>query len=137
MRSPGTSVGGRLARVEELLNVRATSSTATSRSVHRGQQISRNRTVELSENWPARPIESPRRQSDVESQDQDDDRSPFDHDPIGDVDCMSSKGECTKGGPEKFGPGTKGMGSLVVNERGDLQYLGKIKGVLVMISDQH
>jgi hypothetical protein len=132
MRSPGTSVGGRLARVEELLNVRATSSTATSRSAHRGQQISRDRIVELSENWP---LESPRRQSDVESQDQDDDRSPFDHDPIGDFDGMSSKGECTKSGPERFGLGTKGMGSLVVNERGDLQYLGKIRGVLVMILD--
>jgi hypothetical protein len=48
---------------------------------------------------------------------------------------MSSKGECTKSGPERFGLGTKGMGSLVVNERGDLQYLGKIRGVLVMILD--
>jgi hypothetical protein len=115
-----------LARVEELLNVRATSSMAISRSVHRGQQRSGDRTVGLSENWPAQPIESPKRQSDVDSQDQDDDRSPFEDDPLNDV-GMTAKGECAKSGPERFGPGTKGMGSLVVNERGDLQYLGKIR----------
>jgi hypothetical protein len=122
-----------LARVEELLNVRATSSTAISHSVHRGQRISGDRTVELSENWPAQPIESPKRQSDVDSQDQDDDRSPFEDDPLNDI-GKNSKGECAKSGPERFGPGTKGMGSLVVNERGDLQYLGKIRRVLVMVS---
>lgn len=64
------------------------------------------------------------RQSDIGNQAQEDDLSLFEHDSF---QSMTSKGESAKNGPERFGTGTKEMGSLVVNEQGDLQYLGEIR----------
>lgn len=116
-----TSVGGRLARVEKLLNVGVTSTLDTSHSAHIGKRDSTDRTSELSENWPARTVKSPGRRSDVDSPDLDDDQLHFERDLSDDVDCTASNG-------------TKGVGSLVVNERGDLQYLGKPEKSLDIIS---
>jgi hypothetical protein len=105
-----------------------------SRDAYRRQQRARDRRAEEAlETYSARRIDSPG-QSDVDSQNQDDDLSSFENDQLGAVDCMTPQGVCAKVGSERFSGTMKGTGSLVVNQQGDLQYLGKLRGYLVMIS---
>jgi len=86
------------------------------------------------ENWPPRRTDPPRRQSDIGNQAQEDDLFLFEHDSLSEIHSLTSKGESTKSGPERFGTATKEMGSLVVNEQGDLQYLGEVRQVFRSVS---
>jgi hypothetical protein len=104
----------------------------TSRDAYKRQQRPRDRRAEETlEIHSARQIDSPG-QSDIDSQNRDDDPSSFDNDQFGAVDCMTAQG--AKVGSDRFSRTMKGTGSLVVNQQGDLQYLGKISGYLVVIS---
>lgn len=116
-------MGGRLARVEELLNVRATSSVAIPRDIHREQLLPRERTLEVSDKAP----ESPRRQYDVNYLKQGEGPSRFEDRPLNDIEGTASKKEGTASPQERPHLDRKEHGSLVVNDQGDLQYLGKIK----------
>jgi hypothetical protein len=79
-------------------------------------------------------MDPPSRQSNIGNQAQEDDLSLFEHDSLGEIHSMTSKVESAKNGPERFGTSTKEMGSLVVNEQGDLQYLGEIRQVFRGVS---
>jgi hypothetical protein len=131
-RSPST-VGGQLGRVEDLLKVKASSPTDVLRDVHKEHHLSRDRALEVSHGWHARAPESPKRQSDIDDQGKHINRAPSEDDILNDVGCMVSRSSNTKGSSEKLDSGNNGTGSLVVNEQGDLQYLGKTSRALVVI----
>jgi len=83
-------------------------------------------------------MEYPKEQSEIDSQEKDTDRSPYEPGSFGrqygNIDFMTPKSEDTKSDRDTLNADKKGMGSLVVNEVGDLQYLGKNRPILAFVS---
>jgi hypothetical protein len=79
-------------------------------------------------------MEYPREQSNIDGREKVTDRSPYENDSFerqyGDIEAMTPKSEGTRSDRDILNPDKEGMGSLVVNEVGDLQYLGKNRGIL-------
>lgn len=95
-------------------------------------------TADLSGTWSSWPTEYPKEQSEIDSQEKDTDQPPY---PPGsfrhqyeDIDSMTPESEDTKSSPDRLNVDKKGTGSLVVNEVGDLQYLGKNSAILTLES---
>jgi hypothetical protein len=116
-------------RVEKLLKVGPTLSLASSPSVHGRRDDSRDETVDLLDIGPSYPIEYSKVQSNINSQEKDTDQSPYERGSFGyrygDIGSMTAKSDCTPSDQDRSNGDKKGIGSLVVNEVGDLQYLGK------------
>jgi hypothetical protein len=137
-RRPGhnrnAEVEDRLERVEKLLKVRSVPSTASSPSWDLRQDKSSDGTVNLSESWPSWPMKYPREQSNIDGRAKVTDRTLCENGSFkrqyGDIEAMTPKSEGTRSDRDILNPDKKGMGSLVVNEVGDLQYLGKNRGIL-------
>ena len=124
-RSP-TSVGGRLARVEELLNATIAPSVAISRDINRGELGLRDRSIEVSESWIDQPSEASHGLSGPNYPSQNDDQSGFqDRHLNGTEGRQLLNDECSASARQRLDSNRNGQGSLVVNDQGDLQYLGK------------
>lgn len=103
--------------------------------MHRVQEIPRDGTAGT---WPSWPTEYPKEQSEIESQEKDTDQPPY---PPGslphqyeDIDSMTPESEDTRSGQDRLNVDKKGTGSLIVNEVGDLQYLGKNTAFFILES---
>ena len=97
--------------------------------VHKGQEKLGDETVNPSRTWPLWPMENPKERSEIDSQEKNTDQSPYEpgsfRNQYGDFDSMTPESEDTTSDRDILNTNKKGMGSLVVNEVGDLQYLGK------------
>jgi hypothetical protein len=122
-----------LARVEELLNVRATSPTAINRERYRERQIPRESVLESPENWPALPLEPTRGLSDINNQEHGLNPPQVESQPVSNLEHSILRDEDTVNGLGGHGSSKKGHGSLVVNKQGDLQYLGTMETTPLVI----
>jgi hypothetical protein len=122
-----------LERVEELLKVKQSPSMARLPRVRKGQEKLGDGIVNLSRTWNSWPMEIRKDRSDIDSQEKNTDQCP---DKPGsfrkyeDFDSMTPESEDTTSGRDILNANKKGMGSLIVNEVGDLQYLGNSGPVL-------
>ena len=114
-----------MARVEELLNFRTASSTAIIRGVHREKQISRDYAIESPSNWSGQPLEAPGKPSDIEDLEPCESGPQFESRRENNIEHTATRDGYITNGPSRRTSSRKGYGSLVINDQGDLQYLGK------------